>query len=87
MKLENLNNAKLMTSSSNVAQTIVPHMNFGHSGNGKSNFMGKHEGAVNAQFKYLNSIHTSTDKIPGLIKSIGYQPIYTSTTSRIPIIR
>lgn len=78
----------LLTSSSNVAQTIVPH-NIKHNYvSPKPSFPGKSE--MNSPFKFLNSIHTSTAKIPGLIKAVSVQPsypIYASTTSRVPIIR
>lgn len=78
----------LLTSSSNVAQTIVPH-NIKHTFvSPKPSFMGKAE--MNSPFKFLNSIHTSTAKIPGLIKAGNVQPnypIYATSTNRVPIIR
>ncbi|KAG4072780.1 hypothetical protein HA402_005257 [Bradysia odoriphaga] len=76
----------LLTSSSNVAQTVVPHNMKHNYVSPKPSFMGKVE--MNSPFKFLNSIHTSTAKIPGLIKAVQPNyPIYASTTSRVPIIR
>lgn len=65
----------LMASSSNVAQTIVPNL--------KSNYLSVKD--LNAQIKYLNSIHTSTEKMP--ITPVLMKSMFSSTTSRIPIIR
>lgn len=78
----------LLTSSSNVAQTIVPHNMKHNFVSPKPSFLGKAE--MNSPFKFLNSIHTSTAKIPGLIKAVSVHPnypIYASTTSRVPILR
>ncbi|KAJ6641669.1 hypothetical protein Bhyg_06609 [Pseudolycoriella hygida] len=79
----------LLTSSSNVAHTIVPNNMKNHFVSPKPSFMGKTE--MKSPFKFLNSVHTSTAKIPGLIKgAVSVQPsfpIYASTTSRVPIIR
>lgn len=78
----------LLTSSSNVAQTIVPHSIKHNYASPKPSFLGKTE--MNSPFKFINSIHTSTAKIPGLIKAVNVQPsypIYASSTSRVPIIR
>lgn len=81
-------NNLLTSSSSNVAQTVVPH-NMKHTYvSPKPSFPGKAE--MKSPFKFLNSIHTSTAKIPGLIKAVSVQPnyqIYASTTSRVPIMR
>lgn len=89
----------LLTSSSNMAQTIVP---FGHvphkhqyfvSGAKQPTFLlGKPSELSNSAFKFLNSIHpTTTGKnvFSGLLKA-NHQPstpFFSSTTSRIPIIR
>lgn len=86
LKMDNL-----LTSSSNVAQTIVPHMGVAKHNfiSGKPSFLGK-ASDLHSQYKFLNSIHTSTAKIPGLMKTVSmpnYQAIYSSTTNRIPIIR
>lgn len=85
--MQDTSNSNLLTSSSNVAQTVVPHSMKHNYASPKPSFMGKVE--MNSPFKFLNSIHTSTAKIPGLIKTVqpNYQPIYASTTSRVPIIR
>lgn len=108
----------LLTSSSNMAQTLVP---FGGGGGGQHHhkhqyFGAKHPPAFllsgkpsdgsqngisggNGAFKYLNAIHPSTQTTASgakngyatatLIKSgaVSIQPLFSSTTSRIPIIR
>lgn len=89
----------LLTSSSNMAQTILP---FGHvqqkhqyfvSGAKQPTFLlGKPSELSNTAFKFLNSIHpTTTGKsvFSGMLKANlqPSTPFFSSTTSRIPIIR
>lgn len=83
----------LLSSSSNLAKTVVPHMATHMKGGfhgQKPSFLEKPDPNVQP-FKFLNSIHTSTSKIPGLIKTVSlapnYSPIFLSTTSRVPILR
>lgn len=90
----------ILTSSSNMAQTIVP---FGHVQNKHQYFvsgakpqptflLGKPSELSNSAFKFLNAIHpTTTGKnvFGGMLK-VNHQPttpFFSSTTSRIPITR
>lgn len=83
----------LLTSSSNLAQTVLPHMS-AHIKGGfhgqKPSFLEKPDPNMQ-QYKFLNSIHSSTSKIPGLMKTVSlapnYTPIFLTTTSRVPILR
>lgn len=83
----------LLTSSSNLAQTVLPHhMSSGHIKGAfhgqKPTFLEKPDPNLQ-QYKFLNSIHSS--KIPGLMKTVSlapnYTPIFLTTTSRVPILR
>lgn len=78
----------LISSSSNVAQTVLPHIPYkGYVGNNKPTYLnGKPE---QSQLKYFNNIQ-STSKIPqkysnSATNSQNYQIF--STTSRIPLLR
>ena len=81
----------MLTSSSNIAQTIIPHMSLNPNFLGKPSFLGK-SNEMSSHFKFLNSIHPSTAKIPGIMKAVSitpnfHSPVFSSTTSRVPIIR
>lgn len=89
----------LLTSSSNMAQTIVPyghvqhkHQYFVSGAKQPTYLLGKQSELSNSAFKFLNSIHpTTTGKsvFSGMLKANlqPSTPFYSSTTSRIPIIR
>lgn len=95
----------LLTSSSNMAQTILPfghvhhkHQYFVSAAKQPAFLLGKPSELSSGAYKFLNSIHpaTTTGKsvFPGMLKAAAnaahHQPstaIFSSTTSRIPIIR